>query len=66
VVSVKYPGKIAGEPAQATAMIRNFSNQASSGKLNADWPMWALKTQKVLDACLESARCGCAVKLLNR
>jgi len=66
VVSVKYPGKIAGELAQATTMIRNFSNQASSGKLNADWPMWALKTQMVLDACLESARRGCAVKLLNR
>ncbi len=37
-------------------MFRNFANQIFSGKLNDDWPMWALKTQQVLDACLESAR----------
>ncbi len=42
--------------AQQVNMIRNFSNQIRSGKLNEDWPMWALKTQKVVDACLESAR----------
>ena len=40
------------EFAQKTIMIRNFSNQVRSGKLNEDWPMWALKTQQVLDACL--------------
>ena len=39
-------------------VVRNFANQIFSGKLNDDWPMWALKTQKVLDACLESARNG--------
>lgn len=42
------------EFAQKTNMIRNFANQVRSGKLNVDWPMWALKTQKVMDACLKS------------
>ena len=40
--------------AQDTRMLRNFANQVASGKLNEEWPMWALKTQKVLDACLEA------------
>jgi hypothetical protein len=39
-------------------MFRNFANQVFSGKLNDDWPMWALKTQQVMDACFESARNG--------
>ncbi len=51
------------ESAQHANMIRNFSKQVRSGKLNAEWPDSALKTQQVLDACLESARRGCAVKL---
>jgi predicted dehydrogenase len=38
--------------AQDARMWRNFANQVFSGKLNDDWPMWSLKTQKVLDACL--------------
>jgi predicted dehydrogenase len=45
-------------PAQAPTMMRNFANQVRSGKLNADWPDFALKTQQVLDACLKSARAG--------
>lgn len=49
--------------AQQTNMIRNFSNQIRSGRLNAEWPESALKTQKVLDACLESARRGATVEL---
>jgi hypothetical protein len=49
--------------AQDTRMWRNFANQIHSGKLNADWPMWAAKTQKVLDACLEAARRGTSLKL---
>ena len=49
--------------AQDSRMWRNFANQIFSGKLNEDWPMWALKTQKVLDACHESARRGTPVKL---
>src|SRR5882724_5792667 len=53
-----------GHPtAQESNMFRNFANQVFSGKLNADWPMWSLKTQKVLDACLESARRGEVIKL---
>ncbi len=49
--------------AQDTLMWRNFAKHISSGRLNKDWPMWALKTQKVLDACLESALKNRAVKL---
>ena len=49
--------------AQDTRMWRNFANQIFSGKLNADWPMWALQTQKVQDACLESARQNAPLKL---
>ncbi|HEY1717442.1 MAG TPA: Gfo/Idh/MocA family oxidoreductase [Verrucomicrobiae bacterium] len=53
-----------GHPtAQESYMFRNFANQIFSGKLNDDWPMWAAKTQKVLDGCLESARRGAVVKL---
>jgi hypothetical protein len=44
-------------------MWRNFANQIFSGKLNDDWPLWALKTQKVLDACHEAARRGSPVKV---
>ena len=44
------------EFAQQTHMIRNFANQIRSGKLNEDWPMWALKTQEVVDGCLKAAR----------
>jgi predicted dehydrogenase len=42
--------------AQDACMWRNFANQIFSGKLNEEWPRWALLTQKVLDACHESAR----------
>lgn len=43
-------------PAQDSQMFRNFANQVASGKLNPDWPMWALKTQQVMDACYNSAQ----------
>ena len=49
--------------AQDTRMWRNFANQIFSGQLNDDWTMWALKTQKVLDACHEAARRGGPVKV---
>jgi len=53
-----------GHPtAQESNMFRNFANQVFSGKLNDDWPMWALKTQQVMDACLESARRNSPVKI---
>jgi predicted dehydrogenase len=44
--------------AQDTRMWRNFANQIASGKLNANWTMWALQTQTVLDACMASATAG--------
>ena len=51
-------------PGQDSQMFRNFADQVTSGKLNPDWPMWALKTQQVMDACYESAvRGGGAVSV---
>jgi predicted dehydrogenase len=47
-----------GAVAQQTQMFRNFSKQIHSGKLNDEWPMTALKTQQVTDACFESAQNG--------
>ena len=44
--------------AQETNMVRTFAAQVLSGKLNDDWPDWALKTQIVADACMSSARAG--------
>lgn len=49
--------------AQDSLMFRNFATQVASGKLNEDWPMWALKTQQVMDACFESARKNSPVRL---
>ena len=42
--------------AQETNLFRNFSAQVQSGKLNDQWPAWALKTQQMMEACLASAR----------
>lgn len=36
---------------QEANMIRNFANQIASGKLNAEWPEFSLKTQRVVDQC---------------
>jgi len=72
-VRVKVPGATGRSPsaepfelghktAQDTWMWRNFANQIASGKLNKSWPMWSMKTQLVLDACLKSARQGRPVR----
>ncbi|MBG87463.1 MAG: oxidoreductase [Verrucomicrobiales bacterium] len=42
--------------AQETNLFRNFASLALSGKPDSHWPDIALKTQILLDACLESAR----------
>jgi len=56
----------AGAPvAQEVNMIRNFADLAMSGKLDPTWGEIALKTQLVLDACLESARNGGTVVALR-
>jgi predicted dehydrogenase len=57
------PAELGHATAQNTVMFRNFANQIFSGRLNEEWPMWALKTQQVLDACLEAARKNGSVKL---
>ncbi len=41
--------------AQETNLFRKFANQVRSGKLNETWPEIALKTQQVLEACINSA-----------
>jgi len=43
---------------QDVNMFRNFANQVHSGRLNEEWPQWSWHTQRVQDACLESARLG--------
>jgi predicted dehydrogenase len=57
------PAEFGHATAQDARMWRNFANQIHSGNLNNDWPMWALKTQKVLDACLKAARENVRAKL---
>jgi len=42
--------------AQDTNMIRNFANQIHSGQMTDEWPMMALTTQRVMDACFKSAK----------
>ena len=44
------------ENAQETAMFRRFAELALSGKPDPYWGEITLKTQQVLDACLDSAR----------
>ena len=44
--------------AQETNLFRNFSRQVRSGKLNPEWTEAALKTQQVMDACMDSAKAG--------
>jgi predicted dehydrogenase len=42
--------------AQESNLFRNFAEQVCSGQLNALWPEMALKTQEVMNACLDAAR----------
>ena len=42
--------------AQETNLFRNFVEQVQTGQLNPAWPEAALKTQIVMQACLDSAR----------
>ena len=42
--------------AQETGLFRNFSRIVLSGRLEPQWETIALSTQKVVNACLESAR----------
>jgi predicted dehydrogenase len=48
---------------QEANMVRAFSSQVLSGKLNDAWPDWALKTQIVTNACMDAARSGKRVTL---
>lgn len=56
-VSVTEPSNSDPE-AQESRLFRHFSAQVQSGKLNAEWPAMAFKTQQVMEACLQSARAG--------
>ena len=44
--------------AQETNLFRSFADQVRSGGVNDLWPDLALKTQQVVNACLESALAG--------
>lgn len=43
------------QTAPETMLFRNFAEQVQSGQLNHAWPEAALKTQTVMNACLDSA-----------
>jgi predicted dehydrogenase len=49
----EYDANAAG--AQEVRMIQHFSDLVLQGVLDEQWPEWTLKTQRVLDACFESA-----------
>ena len=38
--------------------VEGFALELAAGTLNEDWPTRSLKTQQVMDACLESALNG--------
>ena len=42
--------------AQETQLFQTFSQLVLSGNPDSHWPQLALKTQRVMDACLASAR----------
>jgi predicted dehydrogenase len=46
----------AHQSSQEANLFRQFANQVRSGQFNNDWLDWALKTQTVMEACLDSAR----------
>jgi predicted dehydrogenase len=47
--------------AQEARMVDAFAEQVLSGQLNEDWPRWVLNTQKIMDACYQSAMQGGAL-----
>jgi predicted dehydrogenase len=49
--------------AQETYLFRNFAALVLSGKVDPTWSEIALKTQRVLDACLQSSRQGRLISL---
>lgn len=51
---------------QEVRMFRHFSDLVISGRREADWPSWTLQTQRVLDACFQSAQQGGAAVLLSQ
>ena len=52
------------ENAQETNMFRRFGQLVLSGRPDDSWGEMALKTQQVLDACLQSAHTGgCVIDL---
>ncbi len=56
-----------GQPsAQETKLFRNFAAQVLSGKLSDFWPEISLKTQQVMEACMQSARAGGRMVELGR
>lgn len=55
-----------GRPdSQEVQMIRTFSQLVLDGRIDPSWGEIAIKTQRVLDACLASARNGCALIALG-
>lgn len=53
-------GSATGPDSQETRMFRCFSEGVRRGRLDDGWPDMARRTQRVIDACLASARSGSA------
>ena len=51
--------------AQEAGLFRTFSALVTSGRLDPRWGEMALKTQLVMDACVQSAREGRAVRIAS-
>ncbi len=49
--------------AQETKLFRKFSSLVNEGRLESCWPEYSLKTQRILDACMQSAKSGEPVEL---
>jgi predicted dehydrogenase len=49
--------------AQEVRMIRRFSEIVLTGQRDEQWPRWTLDTQRLVDACLESATSNCEIAI---
>ncbi len=50
---------------QEACLFRTFSALVLSGRVDSTWPAMSLQTQTIMDACLDSARHGSAVRAVR-
>ena len=49
--------------AQETKLFRKFSSLVNQGTIEPHWPDYSIKTQRILDACMDSAASGKTIEL---